>query len=75
LDGNNNIIVLAFALVEGEDDASVISDRDKGLVPAVKEVFPSLPHYFCSWHLEQNLTSIHACNPVGLDDEKALRGK
>ncbi|CAI7872934.1 unnamed protein product [Closterium sp. NIES-54] len=37
-------------------DASLISDRDKGLIPAVKEVFPSqFPHYFCSWHLEQNV--------------------
>ncbi|CAI5535509.1 unnamed protein product [Closterium sp. Naga37s-1] len=37
-------------------DASLISDRDKGLIPAVKELFPSqFPHYFCSWHLEQNV--------------------
>ncbi|CAI6004728.1 unnamed protein product [Closterium sp. NIES-65] len=37
-------------------NASLISDRDKGLIPAVKEVFPlELPHYFCSWHLEQNV--------------------
>ncbi|CAI7811669.1 unnamed protein product [Closterium sp. NIES-54] len=37
-------------------DASLISDRDKGLIPAVKKVFPSqFPHYFCSWHLEQNV--------------------
>ncbi|CAI5495464.1 unnamed protein product [Closterium sp. Naga37s-1] len=34
----------------------MISDRDKGLVPAAKEVMPShIPHYFCAWHLEQNL--------------------
>ncbi|CAI6012777.1 unnamed protein product [Closterium sp. NIES-65] len=38
------------------DNASIISDRDKGLVPAAREVMPShIPHYFRAWHLEQNL--------------------
>ncbi|CAI7881928.1 unnamed protein product [Closterium sp. NIES-54] len=45
-----------FPLWPATHDASLISDRDKGLIPAVKEVFPSqFPHYFCSWHLEQNV--------------------
>ncbi|CAI6003581.1 unnamed protein product [Closterium sp. NIES-65] len=78
IDGNQEILLLAWALVESEnkdastwflklflegfpewarrDDASIISDRDKGLVPAAREVMPShIPHYFCAWHLEQNL--------------------
>ncbi|CAI5988492.1 unnamed protein product [Closterium sp. NIES-64] len=78
IDGNQEILSLAWALVESEnkdawtwfmklflegfpewarkDDASIISDRDKGLVPAAREVMPShIPHYFCAWHLEQNL--------------------
>ncbi|CAI5479649.1 unnamed protein product [Closterium sp. Yama58-4] len=41
--------------------ASIISDRDKGLVPAAREVMPShIPHYFCAWHLEQNLRRFKA---------------
>ncbi|CAI5993353.1 unnamed protein product [Closterium sp. NIES-65] len=78
IDGNQEILLLAWALVESEnkdawtwflklflegfpewahrDDASIISDRDKGLVPAAREVMPiHIPHYFCAWHLEQNL--------------------
>ncbi|CAI5466485.1 unnamed protein product [Closterium sp. Yama58-4] len=74
LDGNQKILMLAWALVEGENkdswtwflqhflgsflewlhrqDASIISDRDKGLIPAARDV---LIHYFCAWHLHQNV--------------------
>ncbi|CAI5468051.1 unnamed protein product [Closterium sp. Yama58-4] len=78
MDGNQQIIPIAWALVEsetkdtwtwfcrlfdkhcsdwkGRDDASIISDRDKGLIPAVKEVFPEkVAHYFCGWHMQQNV--------------------
>ncbi|CAI5960698.1 unnamed protein product [Closterium sp. NIES-65] len=78
LDGNQKILMLAWALVEGEnkdswswflqhfmvsfpewphrDDASIISDRDKGLIPAARDVLPAgIPHYFCAWHLHQNV--------------------
>ncbi|CAI7739276.1 unnamed protein product [Closterium sp. NIES-54] len=38
------------------DDASIISDRDKGLLPAARDVLPlGIPHYFCAWHLHQNV--------------------
>ncbi|CAI5521358.1 unnamed protein product [Closterium sp. Naga37s-1] len=37
------------------DDASIISDRDKDLLPAARDVLPlGIPHYFCAWHLHQN---------------------
>ncbi|CAI5473508.1 unnamed protein product [Closterium sp. Yama58-4] len=78
LDGNQEIILLAWSLVESEnkdswtwfldlftktfpewmerENAAIISDRDKGLVPAAKEFLPdTIPHYFCGWHLEQNI--------------------
>ncbi|CAI5466704.1 unnamed protein product [Closterium sp. Yama58-4] len=78
LDGNQEIILLAWSLVESEnkdswtwfldlftktfpewiqrENAAIISDRDKGLVPAAKEFLPdSIPHYFCGWHLDQNI--------------------
>ncbi|CAI7895047.1 unnamed protein product [Closterium sp. NIES-54] len=33
------------------DDASIISDRDKGLLPGARDVLPlGIPHYFCAWH-------------------------
>ncbi|CAI7875887.1 unnamed protein product [Closterium sp. NIES-54] len=38
------------------DDASIISDRDKGLIPAARDVLPlGIPHYLCAWHLHQNV--------------------
>ncbi|CAI7774571.1 unnamed protein product [Closterium sp. NIES-54] len=34
------------------DDTSIISDRDKGLIPAARDVLPlGIPHYFGQWHL------------------------
>ena len=33
--------------------AFVISDRDKGLINAVK-LFPGVPHFFCFRHLMEN---------------------
>ncbi|CAI5524633.1 unnamed protein product [Closterium sp. Naga37s-1] len=72
MDGNQQIIPIAWALVEsetkdtwtwfcrlfdkhcsdwkGRDDAAIISDRDKGLIPAVKEVFPEKVK-----HMQQNV--------------------
>ncbi|CAI7886581.1 unnamed protein product [Closterium sp. NIES-54] len=38
------------------DDASIISDRGKGLILAARDVLPlGIPHYFCAWHLHQNV--------------------
>ncbi|CAI7873554.1 unnamed protein product [Closterium sp. NIES-53] len=40
------------------DDPSIISDRDKGLIPAARDVLPlGIPHYFCAWHLHQNVVN------------------
>ncbi|CAI7921557.1 unnamed protein product [Closterium sp. NIES-54] len=41
------------------DDASIINDRDKGLLPAARDVLPlGIPHYFCAWHLHQNAVEL-----------------
>ncbi|XP_057746915.1 uncharacterized protein LOC130966162 [Arachis stenosperma] len=34
----------------------IISDMQKGLIPAVKEVMPMAQHRFCVWHLWQNFS-------------------
>ncbi|XP_016164255.1 uncharacterized protein LOC107606740 [Arachis ipaensis] len=33
-----------------------ISDMQKGLIPAVKELVPAVPHRFCIWHLWRNFS-------------------
>lgn len=33
----------------------VISDKEKGLVPAIQEVFPDVPYQFCQYHYLGNL--------------------
>ncbi|KAH9147612.1 hypothetical protein AeRB84_008827 [Aphanomyces euteiches] len=35
----------------------VVSDRDKGLIPAVSEVLPSTHHSYCSVHIKRNVAS------------------
>ena len=37
------------------EDSAFISDRDKGLLPAVDRVFPHTPHAYCCWHLAENI--------------------
>lgn len=47
------------ALDHGEgniDQSIVITDRQKGLIPALKEVFPRTPHYFCIHHIGNNIS-------------------
>lgn len=34
--------------------AFIISDRDKGLLPALKAVCPSIPHFYCFRHVLEN---------------------
>lgn len=38
-----------------DDDISFISDRAKGLIPAVDAVFPHAWHYYCIQHLAENV--------------------
>ena len=44
-----------FLLGMNEDDAVVISDRDKGLAGAVPKVFPHAAHGHCVFHIGQNV--------------------
>ncbi|XP_027099094.2 uncharacterized protein [Coffea arabica] len=75
-DGNDNMVPIAFAVVEverydswkwflellmadlgmGRDNIpwTFISDRQKGLVHAVNELFPNSEHRFCLRHMYQN---------------------
>ncbi|OAY67503.1 hypothetical protein ACMD2_20959 [Ananas comosus] len=81
IDGNNCILPLAWAVVEGENryswqwfleqlrdgvvgdrDSSrantvltIVSDRQKGLIDAVSDVFPDAAHGYCIYHLSTNL--------------------
>ncbi|CAI5483878.1 unnamed protein product [Closterium sp. Yama58-4] len=51
-----NLFTKTFPEWMERENAAIISDRDKGLVPAAKEFLPdTIPHYFCGWHLEQNI--------------------
>lgn len=36
-------------------DLVVVSDRDKGLIPAVAETFPNAKHSYCSVHIKRNV--------------------
>ena len=43
----------------------VVSDKEKGLVPAIAEVFPGIPHQFCQTHFLSNLAG-----PLKRDDQE-----
>jgi len=44
--------------------AAVLSDKERGLVPAVRTVFPGIPHAFCQMHYLDNLAT-----PIAQADE------
>ncbi|CAI7756664.1 unnamed protein product [Closterium sp. NIES-54] len=51
-----HIFLKSFPEWPHRDDASIISDRDKGLLPVARDVLPlGIPHYFCARHLHQNV--------------------
>ena len=39
------------------EEASIISDRDKGLASAISQNFKNALPFFCSWHMNENLRS------------------
>ncbi|XP_073135246.1 uncharacterized protein [Henckelia pumila] len=74
-DGNDNMVPIAFAVVQvenrenwawflqillediggiGEDRWTFISDRQKGLVEALRELVPNCEHRYCLRHMYQN---------------------
>ena len=73
--GNNNIRVIAIAVMSGEngdnwiwflgliksrlivEPSFIISDRDKGLLLACKNVYPSIHHFYCMRHVMENFNS------------------
>jgi hypothetical protein len=36
-------------------DITVITDQDKGSTGAIKQILPSVGHFFCSWHRRKNI--------------------
>lgn len=38
-----------------EEDSVIMSDRGKGLVAAVDEIFPNAVHGYCCQHLAENV--------------------
>ncbi len=40
-------------------DVTLITNQDKGNMDAIKEVMPSVGHFFCSWHSCKNIILHH----------------
>ncbi|GJY37019.1 mutator type transposase [Tanacetum coccineum] len=55
LDSNNGIYPLAYALVEAQTKSSWCCDRQKGIIPAIKTVYPSAEHRYCLRHIHENM--------------------
>jgi hypothetical protein len=41
--------------IDGIPNFVIMSDREKGLTPAVKQVFPQAKHSFCCQHIADNV--------------------
>ncbi|VVA39544.1 Hypothetical predicted protein, partial [Prunus dulcis] len=61
VDGNNGYFPVAYAVVDienlgitNEKAWVVISDKQKGLVPAIERVLPTAEHMMCVRHLYSN---------------------
>jgi len=39
-------------------DITIVTDQDKGRTGAIKEVLPSVGHFFCSWHRRMNIVKM-----------------
>ena len=37
---------------------AIISDKETGLLPAIKKVFPNVPHQLCQYHFLNNLSNV-----------------
>jgi hypothetical protein len=46
----------------------IASDKERGLVPAIAEVFPGIPHQFCQTHFLKNVAE-----PLKEDDQELAR--
>lgn len=46
-----------FGREEGNNprEFAIITDRGKGLIPAITKYFPGSWHYYCTWHLAENV--------------------
>ncbi|KAL3683983.1 hypothetical protein R1sor_002005 [Riccia sorocarpa] len=76
LDGNNNISIIAYAIVDRENEENCVwflihlrgavtgidspeiqyvSDRCKGIINAVRNIFPGASHVHCTIHLQRNV--------------------
>ncbi|KAL3680653.1 hypothetical protein R1sor_023609 [Riccia sorocarpa] len=76
LDGNNDISIIAYAIVDRENEENwvwflvhlrgavaridspeiqYVSDRCKGIINAVRNIFPGASHVHCTIHLQRNV--------------------
>ncbi|KAL3677398.1 hypothetical protein R1sor_027346 [Riccia sorocarpa] len=76
LDGSNNISIIAYAIVDRENEENwvwflihlrgavtgidspeikYVSDRCKGIINAVRNIFPGASHVHCTIHLQRNV--------------------
>jgi hypothetical protein len=44
--------------------AFIISDQDKGLLPALAKVFPEIMHFYCFQHLMENFNKTFKCKKL-----------
>jgi hypothetical protein len=58
--------VAAFPRLNTDPESVVVSDRDKGLRPAVAECVPGTYHRNCAKHLEQHVQKLGGRAAVGL---------
>jgi hypothetical protein len=54
-------LVVALRL-QDRTDLVIVSDRDKGLIPAVERNLPRALHTYCAWHISQNLRTRFRAN-------------
>ncbi|GMI07370.1 hypothetical protein TrLO_g7542 [Triparma laevis f. longispina] len=54
LSGNDEPVKV-FEKIMNKPEHIVISDRDKGIVPAIQEVFPRAGKKHCMWHVKENI--------------------
>ena len=40
----------------------LVTDRDLGLIRAIRNVFPDVPHLLCIWHVNKNVLA--HCKPA-----------
>ncbi|GKC79265.1 hypothetical protein Tco_1130039 [Tanacetum coccineum] len=61
VDANNGIYSVAYddLDLEANSNFTFITDRQKGLLPALKDLFPAIEHIYCVRHFHDNMNLIY----------------